>query len=94
MLSAKDVAVVYETLLTSPGMNDAVKITLSVPRRNALLLAKVIESGLNVKDDGQAGFLSVVSKESLMELSNISSDLLEKSGLTNLYEKLNSFQPK
>ena len=94
MLSAKDVAVVYETLLTSPGMNDAVKITLKVPRRNALLLAKVIESGLIVKDDGQAGFLSVVGKESLMELSNISSDLLEKSGLTNLYEKLNSFQPK
>ena len=94
MLSAKDVAVVYETLLTSPGMSDAVKTTLSIPRRNALLLAKVIDSGLNVKDDGQAGFLSVVSKEYIMELSNISSDLLEKSGLKNLYEKLNSFQSK
>lgn len=94
MLSAKDVAVVYETLLTSPGMNDSVKITLSIPRRNALLLAKVIESGLNVKDEGQAGFLSAVGRESLVELSNISNELLEKSGLTNLYEKLNSFQPK
>jgi len=94
MLSAKDVAVVYETLLTSPGMNDAVKITLNVPRRNALLLVKVIESGLTVKEDGQTGFLSVVSKESLMELRNISTELLERAGLSNLYEKLNSFQIK
>ena len=94
MLSAKDVAVVYETLLSSPGMNDAVKITLTVPRRNALLLAKVIESGLNVKDELQAGLLSVASKESLMKLNDISSDLLEKSGLTNMYQKLNSLQPK
>jgi hypothetical protein len=94
MLSAKDVAIVYETLLTSPGMNEAVKITLNVPRRNALLLAKVIESGLNMKDDGQAGLLSVVTKESLFELSNISSDLLQKAGLTEMYEKLNSLQPK
>ena len=94
MLSAKDVTIVYETLLTSPGMCDAVKISLNVPRKNVLLLAKVIELGLLMKDDAQAGLLNSMSKESLGELSNISSDLLQKSGLTDMYEKLNSFQTK
>jgi hypothetical protein len=85
---------VYETLLTSPGMSDTVKIHLSIPRKNALLLAKVIELGLNTKDDMQGGFLSVVSKESLGELNTITMDLLQKSGLTEMYDKLNSLQPK
>ena len=38
MLSAKDAAIVYETLLSSPGMNDSVKVSLQLPRKNVLLL--------------------------------------------------------
>jgi len=94
MLSVKEVAVVYETLLSSPGMNDTVRIALSVSRKNVLLLAKVMEMGMTMKDDAKAGLLNFISQESLNDLTAISGDLLQKSGLTEMYDKLNSFQPK
>ena len=31
MLSTKDIAIIYETLLTSPGMNDSVKFDVRMP---------------------------------------------------------------
>jgi hypothetical protein len=60
MLSSKDAAIVYETLLTSSGMNDAVKIEMRIPRKMVLLLTKVIESGFAIKnEDAQDGLLSI-----------------------------------
>ncbi len=94
MLSAKDVTVVYETLLTSPGMSDGVKLALQIPRKNVLLLVKAIELGLTTKEEAQAGLLSAAGKESLSELNGIAEELLQKSGLTDMYNKLNSLQPK
>jgi hypothetical protein len=95
MLTTKDVAIVYETLLTSPGMNDAVKVTLTIPRKDVLLLSKVIELGLSMKDDtSKGGLLSAVSGESLDELNTVAADLLKKAGLTEMYDKLNSLQSK
>ena len=94
MLSTKDVAVVYETLLMSPGMTDVVKLTLSIPRKNVLLLAKVTELGIIMKDDPQAGLLNAVSKESLDELISLTAELLQKAGLTDVYFKLSTFQQK
>ena len=94
MLSSKDVAIVHETLLSSPGMSDAVKIDLRIPRKNVLLLSKVIELGLTMKEDANAGILNAVSKDSLNELNAIADDLLKKAGLTEMYDKLNSLQSK
>jgi len=94
MLSTKDVTVVYETLLSSPGMNDTVKIPLHIPRRNVLLLTKIIELGLSVKDNEQGGLMQVVSKESITELNSLTSDLLQKAGLTEMYNKLHALQAK
>ena len=94
MLSAKEVAVVYETLLSSPGMNDTVRIALNISRKNVLLLAKVVEMGMTMKDDTRAGIINAINQESINELATISGDLLQKSGLTEMYDKLNSFQPK
>lgn len=94
MLSTKDVTVVYETLLSSPGMNDSVKIFLNIPRKNVLLLTKIIELGMSVKDNGQGGLMQIVSKESLEELNDLVGDLLQKAGLTEMYNKLNSLQGK
>lgn len=94
MLSTKDVAIVYETLLTSPGMNDAVKVSLSIQRKNVLLLAKLIEVGLTVKDEGQSGLLYSVGSDTLADLKAISADLLQKAGLTEMYDKLNSLHTK
>lgn len=95
MLSMKDVAVVYETLLASPGMNDTVKISLQIPRKQVLLLSKLIEVGLTVRgDDTKGGVLSIVDAATLEELSGFSGELLKKAGLTEMNEKINALLAK
>ena len=89
MLSAKDITLVYETLLSSPGMNEPVKIALNLSRKNVLLLAKVIELGLADKEtNGEHGIVSVAGKEALAELITVSSELLNKAGLQEMNSKL------
>lgn len=90
MLTTNDVAKVYDTILSIPGMNDTVKIDLRISRKNVLLLNHVIERGLVVKDDEKNdGLLSNVPEENLVELKSIAGQYLEKAGLIELKEKLN-----
>ncbi len=90
MLTQNDVAKVYDTILSIPGMNDTVKIDLRISRKNVLLLNHVIERGLVVKDDEKKeGFLSDIPDENLEELKIIAGQYLEKAGLIELNEKLN-----
>lgn len=93
MLPKNDVAKVYDTILSIPGMNDDVKLNLKTSRKNLLLLTKVIERGLNGKetDDKSVGILEIVPKETLQEIGEITSQLLNKAGLTEMNEKLKSF---
>ena len=89
MLSSKDIAIVYETLLVSPGMNEPVKIVLNLPRKNVLLLAKVIELGLaNKEATGEQSIIGIAKKETLTELSALSDELLSKAGLQEMNSKL------
>lgn len=83
MLSAKDVSIIYETPLTSPGMNDTVKIDLRMPRKNVLLLTRVIELGLLAKDS-EDGLLQTAGKDAIAELNNLTGSILEKAGLTEM----------
>jgi len=94
MLSAKDVTIVYETMLSFPGMTDAIKISLQIPRKQALLLAKVIELGVAMRGNDPNGLLAVVDNETLNDLKAVSADLLKKAGLTEMNEKLNALQSK
>jgi hypothetical protein len=95
MLSVKDLSIVYEALLAPDTMSTAVKITLNITRKQALLLAKVIELGLSVQQEpGQAGILSVVDESELIKLQGLSADLLKKAGLTEMMDKLNSLSIK
>ncbi|MCL6218945.1 hypothetical protein [Zunongwangia pacifica] len=90
MLTTNDVAKVYDTILSIPGMNDTVKIDLRISRKNVLLLNHVIERGLVVKNDEKNdGLLSNVPEENLEELKSIADQYLEKAGLIELKEKLN-----
>lgn len=91
MLTTNDVAKVYDTILSIPGMNETVKIYLKISRGNVLLLNSIIERGLTVKgpDEKSSNLLDVVSKETLQELSAFADDCLKKAGLTELSEKLN-----
>ena len=89
MSTTNTIAKVFETVLSVPGMNDNVKIQLSIPRKNVLLLSKVIERGLtgerSLNDDN---ILDIAAKETLEELNGIPDELLKKAGLIEMNEKL------
>lgn len=90
-MTTNDVAKIYDTILSIPGMNETVKIDLKISRRNVLLLNHVIERGLSAKeDDKNPGLLSSVTGESLEELKALAGDCLHKAGLVELSEKLNA----
>jgi len=90
-MTTNDVARVYDTILSIPGMNETVKIDLKISRKNVLLLNSVIERGLTVKDeDKSSNLLNSVPKESLQELRAFSADCLQKAGLIELSDKLNA----
>jgi len=89
MLTTNDVAKVYDTILSIPGMNETVKIDLKMSRKNVLLLNSVIERGLTAKDDDKSSnILNNVPEESLKELKTLANDCLQKAGLIELSEKL------
>ena len=87
MLTANDVAKVFDTILSTPGMNEMVKIDLKISRKNVLLLNHVIERGLTIENDA-SGLLGSLSKEGLSELKNVSEECLQKAGLVELNQKL------
>ncbi|WP_225975401.1 hypothetical protein [Panacibacter ginsenosidivorans] len=95
MLSKNDAQMVYETLLTSPGMNEEVKINLRIPRKSVLLLSKLIEAGLTSKGGNDSdGLFAVVDSNTFEEIKAIAMDILGKAGLTDTYNKLVALQTK
>ena len=78
-MNERDLAKVYETLLSVPGMNETVKVDLRLPRKTVLMLAQVIEKGLETQSKKPG------EKE---ELQQVAADCLAKAGLTELSEKL------
>jgi hypothetical protein len=92
MPDTNTIAKVFDTVLSIPGMNDHVKLQLSIPRKNVLLLSKVIERGLYAKDGSEeTNILNIARKETLEELIEISNELLKKAGLIEMNEKLKTF---
>ncbi len=49
MLTTNDVAKVYDTILSIPGMNETGKIDLKISRRNVLLLNRNNAIGKNLR---------------------------------------------
>lgn len=91
MLTTNDVAKVFDTILSTPGMNEIVKIDLKISRKNVLLLNHVIERGLSTKEDDKSlSLLGSVSEESLQELKTVADECLQKAGLIELREKLHT----
>jgi hypothetical protein len=93
MLTTNDIAQVYDTILSIPGMNDTVKIDLKISRKNVLLLNRVIERGLTLKqDDKSSNLLDIVPQDTLLELTSLADECLKKAGLIELSDKLKSFK--
>ena len=93
MLTTNEMAQVYDTILSIPGMNDTVKIDLKISRKNVLLLNRVIERGLtNNPDVTSSNLLDIVPEDTLQELTSLANDCLKKAGLTESSEKSKSFK--
>ena len=92
-MQKNDVARIYDTVLSIPGMNEKVKLSLQITRKNLLLLNKLIERGLNPKDadDKSINILDVIGGDSLQELKDVAYELLDKAGLTEMNQKLQTF---
>lgn len=66
-----------------------------MPRKNVLLLAKVIDVGLaNKEGSDEQTIISIAQKETLAELSTLSDELLNKAGLQEMNSKLVSLSAK
>jgi glycerol-3-phosphate dehydrogenase len=88
-MTTNDVAKVFDTVLSIPGMNDVVKIDLKISRKNVLLLNHVIERGLSAKDNDKPSILMTsIQEENLQELKLFGEECLQKAGLVELSEKL------
>ena len=92
MLTTNDVAKVYDTILSIPGMNETVKMDIRISRKNVLLLNGVIKRSLAAREDDQSvNLLANIPADALQELSAFADDCLTRAGLTELSEKLNAF---
>ncbi|SFH37317.1 hypothetical protein [Pedobacter insulae] len=86
----KNLQLVYEALLSAPGMNETVRIDLRPSRRIVLLLSQVVELGLLSK--GGNGIAEAVSEESRNELKELIESCIEKSQLTEFIKNLKGLQ--
>lgn len=96
MATTIDIALLYETLLASPGMSETVKIDLRVSRKTVLLLSRAIERSMQSWQTDQQGSIPTefAGKESISELEGIVSDCLQKAGLSALHEKLKNLNER
>jgi len=77
-------AMAFDAILSTPGMNDLVKIDLKMTRRDVLLLKHVLQRGIN-PEEGELSpvFLASIGKEALDVLETIGVECLEKAGLVD-----------
>ncbi len=87
-----DVGVILDTVLSTPGMEDTVKLTVKISRKNLLLLSKLIAHGLDPKvNERQLQLLlKTFSLDAQKELNDLTTELLQKAGLITVHEKLKS----
>lgn len=78
---------VYETLLCSPGMSEAVKVDVKVSRKAVLLLSSLIEQGLEKQEKGNE-LLSFVPSADKEELKQFAEECLKRAGLSELSQKI------
>lgn len=87
-MESKDLKWVYDTLLLSPGMETGIKIDLKVSRKVALFLVTVFDRGLqkgHVDENDLISLSAAVPQEALEEIKQT---ILEKAGISDMYDKL------
>ncbi|RYZ30475.1 MAG: hypothetical protein EOO10_02680 [Chitinophagaceae bacterium] len=80
---------IFETVLSSPGMSETCKIVLNPSRQTILLLSRMIEQGMEARENGAGDeLLSHLPAESVNEVKSVLDEMLKKSGLVDFYGRL------
>jgi hypothetical protein len=93
MLTAKELTLLYETLLANSWMEEQVRIDLRLSRRSALALSKLIEIGLEEENRTADSLLQATLRETDI-VSTIPAELRKKANLTEMYEKMSALVAK
>ncbi|MFD2941807.1 hypothetical protein [Flavobacterium notoginsengisoli] len=88
MLTENDAVRVFDTIMSSPGMNEMVRMDMKISRKNVLLLHHMIERGITENDGSLSVLLQSLPKENIQELKQLSEECLQRAGLTELNQKL------
>ena len=81
---------IFETILSSPGMNEKCKLVLQVSRQQILLLGRLIECGLFSEIVFNDDIIGALQKESLQEMQELQEEILKKGNLTEFYQRIKS----
>jgi hypothetical protein len=81
----------YETMLSLPSMDETVKFSQGIQRKQVLLLSLIIEKGLASENPEIKDLLAAMPEGATEELKGIAAEYLQKAGLTELSTKLKSF---
>jgi hypothetical protein len=88
-LEKKEKTKLFEMILSSPGMTDECKINFRISRQHALMLGRLIETGiLSNKKKLEDDILGSIAESSVPAFKEIQEEILKKAGLTEFYEKL------
>lgn len=88
-MTNNEVAQVFDTVLSSPGMNEQVRIDTRISRKAVLLLHQIIDGGFTGKEVQEGTpFSGLVSAEIQEELKVLATDCLKKAGLEEINSKL------
>jgi hypothetical protein len=80
---------IFETILSSPGMQEPCKIVLNPTRQTILVLARLIENAMMKGEEKERDeMISFLPQTSLDDLKSITEELLKKGGLVDFYEHL------
>lgn len=79
---------IYDTVLSIPGMQENVKLTLNLSRTVIFFLNRVVERGVSKQADADSFDQLGLPDGLAEELNTICTELLSKAGLKEMNEKL------
>lgn len=87
----KEKSKVFETILSSPGMQEKCKVSLTLSRQNIIFLGRLIEAGLTAeKNYADDEIIAALPDSSRDELKLIQEEILSKGNLAEFYQRLRS----
>ncbi len=83
---------IFETLLSSPGMNEPCKVVIKPSRKTILILNRLVEWMIKKERQEMADeILAFLSLDAFAELEAIALELLKKGELEHFYEQLKTW---